>query len=281
MYDMLFNSIDELVEGEILKISQAIITTDRHTGIESKAADNILKSYISDNNKEIRYIVDLGDGIDNPFMSDFPVDPRFVKNAQDEFDLYAQHWKELNYLVPRAKKILIPGNHDKARLDKAKNMKRGLACLRNLQYESILKEAIRNQGVKLTNFVFANQNYQIQFTKSNLDTFAHGDPRLDPNVKCGITGPRRTAMEYPVQGNIYIGHGHQHIEFPRRQPGKHLVMIAGMFDIEQMKKMYVSWHPYTNGFGVIKYNKKKDFYNFQYVPIVDNKAIIDGKLYQG
>lgn len=260
---------------------QILIYADRHTGIESKESDNVIKKYIADNKKYIKYVIDLGDGIDNPFMSDFPVDPKFVLSAQEEFDMYAKHWYEIEKLVPNSKKVIIAGNHDKARLDKAKNLKRGLASLRNLQYESILKEALSNYNINLKNFTFADPNYELKVTKSNSALFTHGDPRLDPNIKGGVTGARRTAEMYPFNGNIYMGHQHHHIEYPRRFEGKHLVVLGGMFDIEKMKKMYMNQHPYENGFGVIFYNKKKDLYLFEYIKIEKGVAIINGKTYNG
>ena len=258
---------------------QVVVYADRHSRIASEDADLILKKYIRDNKKQITHIVDLGDGIDNPFMSVYAVDPYFKQSAQEEFDEYAEHLAELDHIVPNAHKILLAGNHDKTRLDNTKKLNRGLASLRNLQYESVLKEALSGAGANVAKFKMADPSYTIKMTKNNSALFTHGDPRIDPHVKGGVTGARRTAEMYPFDGDIYMGHTHQHVLVPRRYEGKHLSSLGGMFDTEKMKKLYVSYHPYETGFVVIKYNKKRDLRIFQYVPIVKGRAIIDGTEY--
>lgn len=257
----------------------AVLVTDRHTGIESDVCDKILKKYIKDNKSKITHYIDLGDGIDNPHMSHFPVDPKFIMTAQEEFDLYAAHLKDIHNLIPRAKKIIIAGNHDKSRLSNAKNLNRGLASLRNIQYENVLKEAMTNVGIPLKLWDIGKNTATVKFTRSYTDLFTHGDPRMDPNIKGGVTGIRRTAETYPHEGNVYMGHGHWFQRMPRKYPNKFVTMLGGMMDIKKMEKMYIGHHPYQNGFGVIKYNKKEDLYVFEYYPIVKGVTVIDGKIY--
>ncbi len=258
---------------------QVVLYADRHSRIASVEADLIMKKYIKDNKKHITHVIDMGDGIDNPFMSVYAVDPHFKQSAQEEFDEYAEHLAELDKIVPDAFKILIAGNHDKTRLDNTKKMNRGMASLRNLQYESVLKEALAGCGANLDRFKLVDPAYTLKLTRSNSALFTHGDPRIDPNVKGGVTGARRTAEMYPFDGDIYMGHTHQHSLVPRRYDGKHLAILGGMFDTKKMKKLYVSYHPYETGFGVIKYNKKRDLRVFQYIPIIKGRAMIDGTEY--
>jgi len=263
------------------KWKKVVVYADRHSSIADIPSDNIIKKYMMQNNKSITHVVDLGDGVDNPFMSDYAVDPSFVLSSQEEFDLYARHINEMSKIVPEATKIIIPGNHDKSRMDKAKRMNRGIASMRNMQYENVLKESILNDGGNLTNLKIAGQRYELKLTKDYSVCFSHGDQRLDPNMKSGMTGARRTAMEYPFEGDIIWGHGHEYKQFPRKFKGYFAIQLDMMADISEMESHYVGWHPYSNGFGVIHYNTKENTRFFQHIPIVDGLAVIDGKVYNG
>ena len=258
---------------------EAVIFSDRHTGIESQQCDSILKEYLTDHKRFVDYIVDVGDCVDNPFMSDYPVNPDFKNNAQEDFDNYAKFVREIQKITPYSEIIIVPGNHDKGRLDSKKNLNRGLASLRCLNFENILKESFKEQKCNLKHINIANTNYELKLTPSNDILFSHGDPRLDPNIKGGLAGARRTATEYPCTGDIIIGHGHEHKVFPRKYEGKMLIQLGGMFDIDKMKEHYIGYHPYTNGFLVIKYNKSTDQRFLEYHEIKNGQALIDGVLY--
>lgn len=259
---------------------EVVVFSDRHTGIESAQCDAILKEYLKDNKKSVDYIIDAGDFVDNPFMSDYPVNPSFVNTAQEDFDNYSKFLREIQTINPYFEFIIIPGNHDKGRLDSKKNLNRGLASLRCLKLENVLKESLEQSKFNMKHIQIANASYELQLTEHNSILVSHGDPRLDPNVKGGLTGARRTAIEYPFNGDIIIGHGHEHKIFPRRYEGKFMIQLGGMFDIEQMKEHYINSHPYTNGFLVIKYNKNTDQRFLNYYEINNGCAMINGRLYQ-
>jgi hypothetical protein len=255
-----------------------LITTDRHTPIQSEEADSILKQYIEDNRKSIKYFVDLGDGIDNPYMSDFSYDPWWKYNAQEEFDLYADHLGEIHNLIPRAKKILVAGNHDKGRLDNKRRLNTGMASLRNMEYENVLQEALLNAGAKLKKFELADKEHILELNKKDAITLMHGDPKLNPYIKGGVTGPRRTAENYPSKNDLIMGHSHRYIEYPRNYDGKLCIVLDGMYDIDKLKKQYINFHPYTNGFGIIDFDKHNR--HWTHIQIKDGKSKIDGKLYK-
>lgn len=262
-------------------IKEAIFVADRHTGIESTKCDRILKQYLEDNKKNITYFIDLGDGVDNPFMSDYAVDPKFIKTAQEEFDMYAEHLKEVHDIIPRAKKYIVAGNHDKGRLEDKKQLNRGIASLRNIQYENVLKEALKKAGVNGTKYKLIDGSKEIELTKGNTILITHGDPRLDPYVKGGVTGTRRTAEMYPTVGDIIMGHRHEYQEYPRRFEGKRCIVLDGMYDIDKMKELYLNTHPYTNGFGIMRYDTNTGKMFWEHVEIKNNKAIIGGLTYNG
>ena len=268
-------------EVEEMKLNKAIVFADRHTGLECVICDKILKKYIKKKKKDIKYIIDLGDGIDNPFMSTFPVSPNYTKSAQEEFDLYASFWKDIDTMVPKATKVIIPGNHDKSRLDNSKTLNRGLASLRCIQYENVMKDALRSQNVRLETFKFPNTTYQTSFTRKHKAIFTHGDPRMNVNIKGGVTGHRRTAELYPFDGDIFMGHVHRFIQYPRAYPDKNLYTLDMMADKDKMKDAYLNHNPYTNGFMVIKYNGKKGLYSVSRYEIKNGMSEIDGKIYKG
>ena len=271
----------ETTEVDEMYLNKAVVFSDRHTGLECDVCDKILKKYISDNSKHIKYVIDMGDGIDNPFMSTFPVSPNYTTTAQEEFDLYATFWKDVHKMIPRAQKILIPGNHDKTRLDNSKTLSRGIASLRSVQYENVLKEALDAQGLPLNMFTFANTSHVIKFTKKYKALFTHGDPRMNAYIKGGVTGPRRTAEMYPFDGDIFMGHIHSHMVIPRIYDGRNLYTADMIADKKQMAKAYLNHHPYTTGFMVIKYNDKRNIHSVRRYEIKDGMAEIDGKVYKG
>ena len=262
-------------------IKEALIIADRHTPAHSERCDKILKEYIENNKKRIEYFVDLGDCIDNPYMSTFPVDPYWKDNPQEEFDAYAEFIKEVQDIIPKANYIILAGNHDKGRLSNAKNLNRGLASLRNLEYENVMKNAFEEAGVKTRKVFLEDGDYDLHLTKSNTVTITHGDPRLNPYIKGGVTGTRRTAEMYPNQNDLIMGHKHKYEAFSRNFPGKICMVTDGIYDIEKMKSMYLAHHPYTNGFVRVLYDKKADKRWIDHISIEDGVATIDGKIYKG
>jgi hypothetical protein len=277
--DIIATETVKKMKGTKMNWKQVIVYGDRHTQLVDEECDSIMKAYIRDNKASITHVVDVGDGLDNPFMSIFPVDPKINNSAQEEFDLYAAHWRSIERLVPRAKYVVLKGNHDATRLDNAKRINRGLASLRNLEYESVLKESLTELGCDVRKYDIGKIEHILKLTRSNEVLFTHGDPRLNPKIKGGVTGPRRTSEMYPFNGDIITGHTHHHIVYPRPYAGKVLMSLGMMASIDEMKKAYMNHHPYENGFAVIKYNKKLNSRFIQYIPIMRGRAIIDGKLY--
>ena len=261
-------------------IKEAVIISDRHTPAHSEKCDKIIKEYVEDNKKRITHFIDLGDCIDNPYMSTFPVDPYWKDNPQEEFDQYAEFVADIQERIPKSAYYIIPGNHDKGRLDNAKNLNRGIASLRNLEYETVMKEAMSNNGVKLKKVFFEDKEFNLPLTKSNTLTLVHGDPRLNTYIKGGVTGTRRTSEMYPKANDIIMGHKHKYEVFSRNFPGKVCMVTDGVYDIKQMENMYLAHHPYTNGFVRVLYDKAKDQRWIEHISIEEKGAIIDGKVYK-
>ena len=262
-------------------IKEAVIIGDRHTPAHSEECDSILKEYMEDNSNRISHFIDLGDCIDNPYMSDFPVSPWWKENAQEEFDMYAEFAKDIQKIAPKAQYKIIAGNHDKGRLEDKRNLNRGIASLRNVEYENIMKEAMSSKGVNMKKVSFEDGEYDFKPTKSNTITLMHGDPRLNPYIKGGVTGTRRTAEGYPNGNDLIMGHKHKYEVFSRNYEGKICMVTDGLYDKDKMRAMYIAHHPYTNGFVRVLYDTKKDKRWIDHITIEDGEAIIDGKKYRG
>lgn len=260
---------------------RAVFYGDAHFSYESKPSLDIMYQYLEEHNKDIEYVVDLGDIIDNSAMSTFPVHPDDKDTPQEQFDDYARHVKVIQELVPSSMQYIMTGNHDAGRLSNSKNLNRGIASLRNLQFENILKDSFNEYDVDKNKVNVVVKEYTIPLTKNNNVTIFHGDPRMNPHVKGGVTGARRTAEMYPNMNWLIQGHVHQYREIPRPHEGKSLIVLDAMADIEHLKNAYLNYHPYTNGFGVMHYNKRKDKAVWQHISIDNGEAIIDGKIYKG
>lgn len=248
-------------------MKKAIFYGDAHFDKQSDKSLEILYDYIDKNSKDITHIVDVGDGIDNPFMSIYPVAPEDITSAQDQFDMYSKHWKQISDICPKSSKYIMAGNHDKGRLDSSKNLNRGIASLRNLQYENVLKEALKTAGVKDNKYFLCDRQENIPLTTSNIVTVMHGDPKLNPYIKGGVTGIRRTSETYPNGNWLIMGHGHRYIQFPRDYAGKSAIQLGCMADVKKLEQAYLNVHPYTNGFGIMHYDKRADKVFWEYKEI--------------
>jgi len=257
-----------------------VVTADKHMPMLDKRADKIVYQYIKDNKDMVKYYVDLGDFIDNPNMSVFPLDPEYHWTAQQEIDMYIKNLKKYSQLIPNAEFILIKGNHDYGRIENTKRMNRGIASLRALKLENLLKEAMNKYNVNIKK-LHIEDRYILKKGKINPIIFIHGDPRLDPYIKSGVTGLRRTAEMYPLEGDIVIGHKHQIATYPRLLGETSIYSVGALMDIRKIAKQYISYHGYQNGFMVIAINPRTGESYFQQIPIIDGRAVINGKIYKG
>jgi len=270
--------LEDKVNEMTKRMNIDIVETDNHYGLHSEANADILYQFVQDYKKDIKRVINLGDEIDNPFMSDFAVKPEYFYTAQEEWDMFGGHVKNLfNIVGKNLKYVLIAGNHSLSRLNNKRKMNRGIASLRALDYKNIVNESLKHEGVDVKQVKVSTKPVIIKYNKDKSAIFTHGDPRLDRNIKGGVTGVRRTGEMYPFNGDIYMGHGHRFIDYPRSYEGSNVRMIGMMADKKKMAGSYLSFHPYECGFGIILYNKFSYFY--KPIKIINNKAVIFGKVY--
>jgi hypothetical protein len=218
---------------------------DQHIPHLSERMERITLSITKDNAKKIKHIIFMGDGVDNPAMSEFPERPDNDHLLQKELDEFVIHAEKYRKIVPNAKFYYINGNHCKGRLDRVKNLNRSLAGLRNLDFENLIKESCSKYAPKLS-FSFHDT---LRLKGIN---FSHGDKRIDPYIKEGVHGTANTARLYPFEGPIVTAHGHTVDQIPRPRGDCSCYRIGAMFDIDELAKQYRSFHGYQNGFMIIR-----------------------------
>ncbi len=254
------------MEGKTLE-KIVLVMADQHVPHLSERMEKITLKVAETYKRKITDVIFLGDGVDNPAMSVFPERPDNDSLLQGEIDAFVQHAEKYRAIVPSASMYYINGNHCKGRLDRVKNLNRSLAGLRNLQFESLIKEAASKYAPKLQlTFADTLRKYGINFT--------HGDRRIDPYVKEGVHGTVNTARLYPREGDIVSGHKHI-VEQAARPLGDSAHYVVGaMFDLKEIAEQYKSCHGYQNGFMIIHITDgKKQF---------DNLLVTDAPfIYQG
>jgi len=222
---------------------QAIFMADQHFPYINERMERITLDYVNNNSEDIAEIIFGGDSVDNPAMSSFPQRAEDDTLLQEEVDTFIAHVNKYHLLVPKAKIRVIYGNHDNTRLNRTKSFNRSLSGLRNIKFDRILRESIREQGFNFR--ITTGEKFRVFGTY-----FVHGDPRIDPYIKGGITGARRTAEMHPEQGNMVMGHTHKVSTIPRLKGDTSLYVVGMMADIDSLSEQYKAYHGYQNGFLV-------------------------------
>lgn len=278
-------TLDRLVQQEIKKVTttrpskyvEALYTTDHHYPFESPEMRRVELAILSE--EKPKYHVLGGDWIDASGLSSFQPKADYIRKTQDEIDGFTQRLAEMHAVSPNTKRILIYGNHDLARLERAKEETPfGLAGVRALTFPALFKESAEHQGLELGDVEFHKEWYLGPGLK-----FVHGDSRMDPRLKGGVTGIRRTVSEYPGDYHLIIGHGH------RKQLGRHpwmdreVHMVGAMMDVDQV--CYTTHSQYENGLAWIKYSpnsRPNPVYIIENKKLADNgDVVINGAVYNG
>lgn len=278
------NSLDQLVNNEYRRMAStrknhltALFLTDEHIPYQSEEMVRVAEQYLKD--EKPRYRIHGGDLFDNPGMSIFDPDPNHKRDTQEEIDLTVQYLNRLYKASPDTEVIILAGNHDVARLERLKSTRAfGLKNLRALGYPELIKESAAYQELDIGKTTFA---YEWQLGPGVL--FVHGDNRMDPRIKGGQTGPRRTAETHPFPGDIVMGHRHKSQTATGPWGNRKVYLVGAMMDTDHVTYMHHS--DYENGLLVVKYNPKvrpSPTYHIQNIVAEPNgDVLIDGKIYNG
>ena len=274
---ILYEEVNRLKETK-RKYETLVAIYDKHIPYHSKKMEEITLEYIKETRP--KYVLDGGDLLDNPGMSEFNPDPNNKRDTQEEIDLAVQYLNRIHNASPESTIVLIPGNHDVGRLERLKSIHgHGLKNLRNLEYFKLLKESSEHQKLPLGKI-----QYTEKFELGPGMIFVHGDPRMTPEIIGGINGPKRTAdsAAYPEQHVVY-GHGHKINTVSSKWSDRQVYQVGGSLDVNH--KGYTHLSKYQNGILVVHYNpntRPKPTYHIQNLVLGQNETmIIDGKEYGG
>lgn len=287
-------TLDELTEREYTRMTDtresyktAIVLADEHIPFMNYDLKNAVVDVLEEEQPDYR--IHLGDLIDNPAMSDFDQDPHYNRTTQDEIDEAVRYLNELYEASPDTKTVVLPGNHDVARLERVKSLStKGLKDLRALSYQNLIKESARAQDLEIGDVEFVNERYDAHYVLGGDKGiyFTHGDPRMNSNILGGKTGFRRTAESHPFPGDVVYGHQHQAKEAKNRKKfegygDRSVYVVAAMMDTDD--KHYVTNSDYENGFMFVHYNpmvRPAPAKHFQNIRLASNGSfVLNGKEY--
>ena len=259
------------------KYEQIFYSTDHHYPHTSREMAKVELSVLAE--EKPKYHVLGGDWIDASGLSSFEPNAKYIDETQNEIDGFVHYLARLHEASPETKRIMIYGNHDWARLERAKaESPFGLAGMRVLNFETLFKEAAKHYELDIGELEFTKEWMLGRGLK-----FVHGDNRMDKKLKGGVTGIRRTVTEYPGDYHLIIGHGH------RRQMGVHpwrkreVHMVGAMMDCDDVG--YDTFSQYENGVAMIHYspNSRPDpIYHIENAKKQDNgDVVLNGKVFNG
>jgi len=259
------------------KYDKVLYTTDHHYPYHSEEMKKVELDILRE--EKPKYHILGGDWIDASGLSSFLPKAGYIDETQNEVDGFVQYLSEMHVASPDTKRIMIYGNHDWARLQRAKaESPFGLAGLRVLNFETLFKEAATFYNVEIGDLDFTKEWFLGKGMK-----FIHGDNRMDPMIKGGVTGMRRTVSEYPGDYHIMMGHGH------RKQVGVHAFrkrqvhMFGAMMDVNKVG--YTTHSQYENGLGLVHYSpnsRPNPIYHIENMKKEENgDVLLNGKLYNG
>lgn len=267
------------------KYEEILYTTDHHYPFVSDEMKKIEKNILEE--EQPKYHVLGGDWIDASGLSSFDPKADYIRQTQDEIDGFVHYLADLHEASPKTKRILIYGNHDYSRLERAKaESPFGVATLRVLNFQTLFKEAAKHYEREIGDVEF-HKEYIIG-GKDNGILFLHGDKRIGGQyqrfLRGGVTGARRNVVEVPFKGQAIIM-GHRHRRWIGSHPGwdREVHVVPAMMNTEEV--CYEPHSNYENGLAWIKYSpnsRPKPVFHIENKKMQGNgDLIINGKVYNG
>jgi hypothetical protein len=251
----------------------AVVFGDRHAPTNDLRYDSILLQIIADYTESIRYICDLGDGLNMDSISDYTKSLEQISGLQKELENDYAFRTQINERSPDSIKILLTSNHISSRLAKAKARELWLSDLKVMEEANLLKLAELGWELK-EEWIWGKKKI----------LFIHGDGNSAGSQKNVINEARNLVKE----NNISIVRGHSHTQGWEisRKLGEYFqaIQIGTGYNLRKAPSYVKTGHllsNWVNGFGV--FYLRRDGKQFFYVPIVieDGACIFNNKLYVG
>ena len=248
-----------------------LVFGDRHAISNNITLDKLLLNIIKDNAKDIKYIIDLGDGLDADCISSYDKSHDQLTGLQAELNADHAFRSIIKKLSPNSTKILIKCNHFTSRWNKLKSKEYWMDDLDALDQENLFK--LQETGWTL----------QDEFVWGiNKILFIHGDGDGIGSQKNIINKARDLVKE----NNISIVRGHSHTTGMEvhRKFGEYYycIQIGTLYNLAEAPR-YIKSGQYlsnwTNSAGM--FYCRKDGKQFFFTPIIfeNGKTIFEGKLY--
>lgn len=247
---------------------------DRHCNSNDTRLDDLLFQIIKDSKEDLKFIIDMGDGLDADCLSTYDKSMDQLSGLQKELDNDYAFRSTINKISPKSTKILLTCNHFSARLSKLKCKEHWMSDLEALEQKNLFKLEELDWDL-LSEYIWGK----------NKILFMHGDGGLGAASQKNIINCSRDMMK---ENNISIVRGHSHTTGYEihRKFGEvyHAIQIGTMYDLRVAPK-YIKSGQYlsnwTNSFGMFYCNPNGE--EFFYTPIIinDGKTIFEGKVYNG
>ena len=153
------------------------------------------------------FVIDLGDFLEGKAASRWDKDPRHKWRLNDEFNCFAERATQINIVAPKAKKVLIYGNHDSNLLHEFHRLDEDAKGLVAERWERLQNEELKGWSIPCSHYG------HDQYFRLGQITFQHG----------GNTGKAQTqshlfkqAVEYGVPFGLHVS-AHTHAPVAPKQ----------------------------------------------------------------
>lgn len=248
-----------------------LVFGDRHAISNDKKLDALLLQIIKDSSKNLKYIIDLGDGLDADCLSDYPKQIDQLSGLQAELDSDYIFRKEIKKLSSKSEKILLTCNHFTARFNKLKSKEHWMSDLQALEQQNLFK--LNETGWKLQDEFIWGRNKIL---------FSHGDGDGIGSQKNIINKARDLVKENHI--TVVRGHSHTTGMEVSRKFGEYFyaIQIGTLYNLKVAPR-YIKSGQYlsnwTNSAGM--FYCRSDGKKFFYTPIIfeDGETFFEGKHY--
>jgi len=245
------------IRNELLKVVQF---NDTHVPFQDDKTLRAIFKFIKDFQPD--KVVIAGDFLDFYELSRFDKNPARLHSLQDEIDTATAILSDLRNLLPEQSEIhFIKGNHEKRLKRTLWTDAKALASLRCLDFEALMK--FKELGI-----IYHDEKYILNGLK-----YHHG------SVARQGSGASARAEHAKYGSDLSQGHSHR-VEAFYKTDSRGMTASFNMGCTCLLEPEYIEGIPdWQQAIGVFHFID--DRYFCQQVPIIHNKFIYDGKLFDG